>query len=398
MSATEGFFVLGSESSLAGEKPKVAKTAKSSFGSAARKKLGDISNLPQRPQSLVQHEKEKFVPNFTKEYIEQLQKENAALVKLLADRNKIIELSGFELQKLRINLQKMQQQNMHLAQANNQMLVELNSGKDRLKALQHELGCRNGLLKARELELEETAKMTACQEMDNQVHKKDIFWAGTSKSEEDRESSEPDRDDNKQCNKNKKQQSKSLSLATVKQNQLKEKTGNKSVSLRRQSARFKSEEPEPTEDKFEVRASTSEEARESLEPDRDDKKQKSKCLIPSTLRPVQLGEKTGNKRVSLRRQSARFKSEEPEDAEDKFEADDAKLPECSLYDDQIPEDGPASMRSSALKDDGGCRSGPNGDDAKELRRPSIGRPSRLAATKVQSYKEIPLKVKMRRPE
>ncbi|XP_058182025.1 SHUGOSHIN 1-like isoform X5 [Rhododendron vialii] len=377
MSATEGFFVLGSESSLAGEKPKVAKTAKSSFGSAARKKLGDISNLPQRPQSLVQHEKEKFVPNFTKEYIEQLQKENAALVKLLADRNKIIELSGFELQKLRINLQKMQQQNMHLAQANNQMLVELNSGKDRLKALQHELGCRNGLLKARELELE----------------------AGTSKSEEDRESSEPDRDDNKQCNKNKKQQSKSLSLATVKQNQLKEKTGNKSsVSLRRQSARFKSEEPEPTEDKFEVRASTSEEARESLEPDRDDKKQKSKCLIPSTLRPVQLGEKTGNKRVSLRRQSARFKSEEPEDAEDKFEADDAKLPECSLYDDQIPEDGPASMRSSALKDDGGCRSGPNGDDAKELRRPSIGRPSRLAATKVQSYKEIPLKVKMRRPE
>ncbi|KAI8539738.1 hypothetical protein RHMOL_Rhmol09G0206000 [Rhododendron molle] len=390
MSATEGFFVLGSESSLAGEKPKVVKTAKSSFGSAARKKLGDISNLPQRPQSLVQHEKEKFVPNFTKEHIEQLQKENAALVKLLADRNKIIELSGFELQKLRINLQKMQQQNMHLAQANSQMLVELNSGKDRLKALQHELGCRNGLLKARELELEETAKMTACQEMDNQV--------GTSKSEEDRESSEPDRDDNKQRTKNKKQQSKSLSLATVKQNQLKEKTGNKSVSLRRQSARFKSEEPEPTEDKFEVGASTSEEARESSEPDRDDKKQKSKCLDHSTLRQVQLGEKTGNKRVSLRRQSARFKSEEPEDTEDKFEADDAKLPECSLYDDEIREDGPASARSSALKDDGGCRSSPNGDDAKELRRPSIGRPLRLAATKVQSYKEIPLKVKMRRPE
>lgn len=100
----------------------------------------------------------------------------------------------------------------------------------------------------------------------------------------------------------------------------------------------------------------------------------------------------------MRRQSARFKSDEPEDTEDKFEADDAKLPECSLYDDQIPEDGPASMRSSALKDDGACCSGPNGDDAKELRRPSIGRPSRLAATKVQSYKEIPLKMKMRRPE
>lgn len=389
MSATESFFVLESENSLAREKPKVVKTAKSSFGSATRRKLGDISNLPQQPKSLVQHEKEQFVSNFNKEYIEQLQKENAALVKLLADRNKIIEVSGFEFQKLRINLQKMQQQNSQLAQANSQMLVELNSGKERLKALQHELGCRNGLLKVRELVLEETVKMGACPEMDNQV--------GTSKSEDDREYSEADREDNKQRNTIKKQKSKSLSLGTVKQNQLKEKTENKRVSLRRQSARFKSEEPEPAEDKFEVGTSTSEEVRESSEPDRDDKKQKSKILDPSTLRKVQSRKKTDNKRVSLRRQSARFTSEEPEATENKFGADDAKLPECSPS-DQMQEDGPAPVHSSALKDDGGSSSGLNVDDAKELQRPSMGRPSRQAVKKVPSYKEIPLNVKMRRTE
>ena len=37
--------------------------------------------------------------------------------------SKVIELSGMELQKLRINLQKMQQQNFQLAQANSQMLA-----------------------------------------------------------------------------------------------------------------------------------------------------------------------------------------------------------------------------------------------------------------------------------
>lgn len=99
----------------------------------------------------------------------------------------------------------------------------------------------------------------------------------------------------------------------------------------------------------------------------------------------------------MRRQSARFTSEEPEATEDKFGADDAKLPECSPS-DQVQEDGPAPVHSSALKDDGGSSSGLNVDDAKELQRPSMGRPSRQAVKKVPSYKEIPLNVKMRRTE
>ncbi|GFS30112.1 hypothetical protein Acr_00g0010190 [Actinidia rufa] len=116
----------------------------------------------------------------------------------------------------------MQQQNSQLAQANNQMLViwnlfnidsivhftlqELNSGKDRLKALQHELGCKSGLLKVKILQLE----------------------VGTGKSEEARESSEAERVDNINCTTNRKQRSTiaGLGRSTGKQAQLKEKTEN----------------------------------------------------------------------------------------------------------------------------------------------------------------------------
>ncbi|XP_028124150.1 SHUGOSHIN 2-like isoform X2 [Camellia sinensis] len=363
MSVTEGFFVLGSENSLVGDKPKVEKTAKGSFGSVARKRLGDISNLPQQTKPLSQVDKELLVSNTTKEYIEQLQKENVALMKLLVDRNKILELSGIELQKLRVNLQKLQQQNSQLAQANSQMLVELNSGKDRtsnsfqLKVLHHELGCKNGLLKARGLELEEKAKIRTSKKLDNQVR--------TCKSEEARESFEADRAENKPRNTNKigKQQSKSLGPPSVKQVLLRDKTESNSVGLRRKSARFKSEEPEPTGDVSEI----------------DDAKTENKS------------------RVCLRRQSARFKSEEPESTEDVFEIDDAKFPACSLHDDQMQEDGSPSMCLLVKKIDKEVNSD-SSDETLVLQRSSIGRPLRLAAKKVQSYKETPLNMKMRRLE
>lgn len=323
MSVTEGFFVLGSENSLVGDKPKVEKTAKGSFGSVARKRLGDISNLPQQTKPLSQVDKELLVSNTTKEYIEQLQKENMALMKLLVDRNKIIELSGIELQKLRVNLQKLQQQNSQLAQANSQMLVELNSGKDRLKALHHELGCKNGLLKARGLELEEKAKIRTSKKLDNQVR--------TCKSEEARESLEADRAENKPRNTN--------------------KIG----------------------------------------------KQQSKSLGPPSVKQVLLRDKTESNSVGLRRKSARFKSEEPESPEDVFEIDDAKFPACSLHDDQMQEDGSPSMCLLVKKIDKEVNSD-SSDETLVLQRSSIGRPSRLAAKKVQSYKETPLNMKMRRPE
>ncbi|GMP68588.1 hypothetical protein CsSME_00028155 [Camellia sinensis var. sinensis] len=383
MSATtEDLFILDSDDSFVGDNPEVEKKAKGSFESAARKRLGDISNLPQRPKPSTKDEKEQFVSNTTKEYIEHLKK------------------------KLRINFQKMRQQNLQLAQSNSQMLTDLNSEKDRLKVLQHELGSKNALLNAKKLELKEKAEIT-CQYTDKQE--------GTSKSEEARESLEADRADNEDFKTKKRQQSKSLNLSTVKQVQLKEKTENKRASLRRQSARFKSAEPEPTEEVFEIdnakfpvcsllddqmredgststcSSAKTDDKRGSSGPSDDEARDRA------STEQIQLKEKTEKKRACLRRQSARSKHQESEPTEDTFEIVDTKFPVCSLHDDQMQEDGSTSMCSLA-KDDKRGISDPSDDKTQQLQRSSIGRPLRLAAKKVQSYKEIPVNVKMRRKE
>lgn len=119
-----------------------------------RKKLADISNLPLRKRLSSQDKIPEQIPACSKEYIERIQKENLALTKMLAERNKIIEITGVEIQKLKINARKMQQQNQLLAQANSKMLAELNSNKDRVKTLQHELVCIKGLLNVRKFEAE----------------------------------------------------------------------------------------------------------------------------------------------------------------------------------------------------------------------------------------------------
>ncbi|RID42901.1 hypothetical protein BRARA_J02754 [Brassica rapa] len=119
--------------------------------SAQRRKLADISNLD-REETQQQQQNLLFS---SKEYAAKLEKENMTLMKALAHRNKIIELSGVEIQKLRINLRNVQEKNLQFAQANSHMLAELNTNRDRLKLLQHELGCKNVLLEARKMQTEE---------------------------------------------------------------------------------------------------------------------------------------------------------------------------------------------------------------------------------------------------
>ncbi|CAH8305020.1 unnamed protein product [Eruca vesicaria subsp. sativa] len=120
------------------------------MNSAQRRKLADISNLNREET----HQQQNLLLS-SKEYAEKLQKENMTLMKALAHRNKIIELSGVEFQKLKINLRKVQENNLQLVQANTQMLAELNTNKDRLKLLQHELGCKNVSLGVKKVQLEE---------------------------------------------------------------------------------------------------------------------------------------------------------------------------------------------------------------------------------------------------
>ncbi|XP_012843337.1 PREDICTED: shugoshin-1-like [Erythranthe guttata] len=165
MSKTKDFLILNSQNdSKIGDK--IAMRCPQNVA-VARPKLADISNLPQKPQLLIQHEKSQSIPVTTKEYIEQLQKENMALAKMVAQRNKIIEQSGIELDRLRVNMIKMQEQNRQLALSHTLTLTELNSGKDRLKALQHELGCKIGLLKARELQNQEEKASTRPRQNEN---------------------------------------------------------------------------------------------------------------------------------------------------------------------------------------------------------------------------------------
>lgn len=101
-------------------------------------------------------------------------------------------------------------------------------------------------------------------------------------------------------------------------------------------------------------------------------------------------------RLQSRRQSARFISVKSEPTEDLFEINDAKFPVSQQCDDLMHDGCPTSLSSPVKKEN-------EGDyalevAAPEFRRPSIGRPLRRAAEKVQSYKETPLNVKMRRSQ
>ncbi|PWA69358.1 hypothetical protein CTI12_AA298840 [Artemisia annua] len=151
------------------DKPKVAGVIKGKTRILGRKTLGDISNISQRSTASSQVNKSQPSLDATREVNDQLQKENAALIKLLADKNTVIEISGAEVQKLRLTLQMVRQQNLQLAQSNTQLQMELNSVKESQKALKHELGCKNGLLLTKQMELEGLVKATMCQAKNNDV-------------------------------------------------------------------------------------------------------------------------------------------------------------------------------------------------------------------------------------
>lgn len=90
----------------------------------------------------------------------------------------------------------------------------------------------------------------------------------------------------------------------------------------------------------------------------------------------------------MRRRSARFASQEREPAENLFEIEEAKYPISRPL-----ESGPSSSNPSSVKEnDVPSRA----DELEAQKRSSIARPLRRAAEKVQSYKEPPLNIKMRR--
>ncbi|KAK9022370.1 hypothetical protein V6N11_002642 [Hibiscus sabdariffa] len=125
---------------------------RSSLGSLMRTRLSDITNTISQPKPLNQEEKPQQISPHSEDYINQLIQEKMSLMKITEERDKIIALSGAEMLNLRSCLQKLQLQNWNLAQTNNQLLAELYLGRDKVKALQHELVCKDALLKAKNLE------------------------------------------------------------------------------------------------------------------------------------------------------------------------------------------------------------------------------------------------------
>lgn len=77
-----------------------------------------------------------------------------------------------------------------------------------------------------------------------------------------------------------------------------------------------------------------------------------------------------------------------------FEIEDAKYSVSQSLDNPIHEDG-VPLNSSIKKEEEGemCT---RRNEGQVSQRSSIGRPLRKAAEKVQSYKEAPIKIKMRR--
>ncbi|KAI4322323.1 hypothetical protein L6164_022028 [Bauhinia variegata] len=210
-----------------------------SIGSLMRKKLSDITNSQPQPKLPIQEEMPLETFSAEKDYIEQLLKEKMTLIQLLAERNKIIELSGAELQRLRSNIQKLQLQNLNLAQSNSQMLAELNLGRERMKALQHDILCKAALLKGKNLGVE--GKVDMNYENNGSVLQEEEEKAG--------------RPSVKACNQNRTRTiRRSQSLGSSTKDGSKEKDKHKRQCLRRHSTavRLRRHEHEPLENLFEI--------------------------------------------------------------------------------------------------------------------------------------------------
>lgn len=102
-------------------------------------------------------------------------------------------------------------------------------------------------------------------------------------------------------------------------------------------------------------------------------------------------------RPSARRQSTVSKAKRSKQADDHLEMDGTSSPKSLSLNEPVLENGSTSMETSVKNEDNRSCSDRR-SESRESGKPSMGRPSRAAARKVQSYKEIPLSVKMRRPE
>ncbi|KAG0491565.1 hypothetical protein HPP92_004610 [Vanilla planifolia] len=332
-----------------------------------RKRLSDITNISfnsfeEELQSDGQEDGHVGSPVMANEYIAKLLKENNVLMRALAERNT-------EVQKLRMIVVKTSQQNSRLAQAHSHMQAELNLSKDRLKIAQHELVCTSTTLGLKTQELKEHKMLKK-----NKVVQNISSQEGHIKPIESVAEASQLSPHKKTCLSNRKRPQRSQSLGPkilTNQGVVKEKDDNPRKPLRRKSINPKVELCIPTDDLFEI-------------------------------------EKDDNPRKPLRRKSINPKVELCIPTDDLFEIENAKFPICSVYKRESKDE------SSAIQPDLAVPVASNVNPVNEevgkenqkfnqlqyegMRRASLGRPLRKAAERVNSYKELPLKAKLRRSE
>lgn len=342
--------------------------------SLGRKRLSDITNMASRRSEPDKGCNER--PITAKDYIGHLLKENNALLRLVEERNKIVEVSGMELQNLKFSLQKVTQQNWQLAQANSHMLAELNLGKDRLKALQHELRCTVAVLKTKTLELEEVKKLKKQGEAVRERIGHETLKEGHTKPAE--VAGDPSHPANckKPCNNNRKRTLRSRSLGPT-------------IVAHQETIKEKEEGTKPDELSEDPNPNPANNCKKTCNPNTNKRTLRSRSMGPAIV--VAHQETTKEKeegRMSLRRRSSNLRAELHQPSEDLFEVEDVKLPapSCPTADTSSVKDETERDRIVSPRSQG-----------QELRRASLGRPLRRAAEKV-SYKEVPINVKMRRSD
>nr|VDD53007.1 unnamed protein product [Brassica oleracea] len=390
------------------------------MNSAQRRTLGDITNLPNQKMMLNHgaNQQQQSLSLSSKEHAEKLQKanENMRLMKALTERNAIIERTGSELQRYRINLQMVQAQNLQLSQTNTRILAEIRTSKDQLKALQHELSCKNGVLMARKLPLEPQklpcTHHDAAEDKDRANASRGASGVFHPNGEDHKTASESsdcnslqinDKANNKRSSFGRSNPANSEVLDIIGRPGESAQTTNMirrsaissavlkvakiaififlRVSLRRQSRRFNIQELGVTE---------------NLNGIHDDQESAAKagCSAsdlsigskPETVELHDTKERTGeSRRLSSRRQSAEVTSQRAIKVSTDPPLPDGIVEESSQV---------SSSVSTELKRE--SKNKPTGDEAEEMRETYVGRPSRQAAGKIKSYKEVSLKDKMRR--
>ncbi|XP_052731536.1 shugoshin-1 isoform X3 [Vigna angularis] len=333
-------------------------------GASQNKILADVTNLHQQPKQQVS--------------AENLLKEKEMLVKVLASKDVFIQSCKAELQKCQSNFQKLKMQNAELALTNSHMMAEVNSSRQKIKEhtvnLKHETNVN---------------EVRACpnkqsDQSDNRgnAKRRRVFKPRSSAPAVSKQVKSLEKVDN-QRNK----------VAHITPLNIQYR-----YSLRRQSAGLKDEKPESTEDFVEVVevqddiSKANESGSTSLGSKvHDEARETTESSIPTNTEPVHAKKNIENKRKSTRRQTNRFKPENPEPTEDLFVLDDAKFNVSQISDGMSEKCCPTSTIITSGQENNSCsfKSG-------ETRRSSVGRPLRRTVEKVVSYKEVPLNVKMRR--